>query len=164
MFRYVGCPVRYNGRMVFKRFPKILSPVARNPIRDRGMASVVARNTWTSLSKGQAISLTRCERPFGGYLALCQGISGWDLNPRPPLSGGSDLVRYVNNFWFLGGPQKHSWVGSPMYASTGNLCMLLVFFTTKRKHTAQNMSCKNLSNKRWFQKVTTISDTLNWAK
>ena len=84
----IGCPVRYNGRMVFKSIPEVLSPFARNPIRDRGMASVVARNTWTSLSKGQAISLTRCERPFGGYLAFMPGDFRLGLEPKTSSFGG----------------------------------------------------------------------------
>ena len=40
-----------------KAFPNFLSPFARNPIRDRGMVSVVVKNTWTSLPKVKQYAL-----------------------------------------------------------------------------------------------------------
>ena len=78
--------------MVLKSTPEILSPFARNPIRDRGMASVVARNTWTSSTKAVLLSLTRSRKqdPLGCLDCKRQRIVSLELNPRHPLLGESD--------------------------------------------------------------------------
>ena len=47
----VGFSVRHNSRMDFGVYPEILSPIAKTPIRDRGMASVFSKSTGPLLPK-----------------------------------------------------------------------------------------------------------------